>query len=386
MPIQWRQSAAGIVFLLAAVTACGCRPASQRNGKAELTTVAQVRKLSPESAIAGVPVHLRGIVTLSERAGAPLTIQDETGGISIAAAGNRFRADAGQLVEVRGFTGQGGNALVILGSEIHDQGRGRLPQPVPVTVRQLERGEKEYETVEIRDVARAIETGQGGRHEMDLVSEGRHVRIPIQFFAGADAGLLIDAKVRVRGVPAGSFDAEKHPLHLRVWTPSLATIFIEEPAPADPYASTPISLRRLELLSPEQASGHRFKVKATIIPAKEGILNVRDATGDAFVEASSSEGFHPGDRVEIAGFAPPEGGSARLEQAIVRRIDPPAGATSQELRLLTSVAALRKTSLEEARLAPPVLLRGVVTFFDPAWVLLFIQDKSGGVFVNLQGR
>jgi PAS domain-containing protein len=50
--------------------------------------------------------------------------------------------------------------------------------------------------------------------------------------------------------------------------------------------------------------------------------------------------------------------------------------------VLTNAAQVHALSRQEAALGQPVRVAGVVTFFEPAWGILFIQDASGGVFVT----
>ena len=54
-------------------------------------------------------------------------------------------------------------------------------------------------------------------------------------------------------------------------------------------------------------------------------------------------------------------------------------------RTFTTAAGLRRETERDALLGVPVRLRGVVTYFDPAWRLMFVQDDSAGIFVDLQG-
>jgi len=56
-----------------------------------------------------------------------------------------------------------------------------------------------------------------------------------------------------------------------------------------------------------------------------------------------------------------------------------------DLRAFTRAADLRNERNRDALLGAPVHLRGVVTYFDPAWRLLFVQDDSAGIFVDLHG-
>jgi PAS domain S-box-containing protein len=54
--------------------------------------------------------------------------------------------------------------------------------------------------------------------------------------------------------------------------------------------------------------------------------------------------------------------------------------------LLTRVVDVRRLTPREARRSYPVRLRGVVTYYDPEWHNLFIQDDSGGIYVELKSH
>src|SRR5262245_36760089 len=49
---------------------------------------------------------------------------------------------------------------------------------------------------------------------------------------------------------------------------------------------------------------------------------------------------------------------------------------------LTRIQQVRALSPEQASWNPPVRLRGVVTFHDPHWSVLFVQDAGAAVFVS----
>ena len=55
-----------------------------------------------------------------------------------------------------------------------------------------------------------------------------------------------------------------------------------------------------------------------------------------------------------------------------------------DLPVLTEAGAIRALSAEEAGRHYPVRLRAIVTYADPAWSMLFVQDESGGVYVDSQ--
>ena len=52
-----------------------------------------------------------------------------------------------------------------------------------------------------------------------------------------------------------------------------------------------------------------------------------------------------------------------------------------EAPTLADVASIRRLSPSEAAKAYPVSLQGVITYFDPNWELVFLQDESAGIFV-----
>jgi signal transduction histidine kinase/CheY-like chemotaxis protein len=53
--------------------------------------------------------------------------------------------------------------------------------------------------------------------------------------------------------------------------------------------------------------------------------------------------------------------------------------------LLTLASSIRNLSPAEAARHHPVRLRAVVTYVDNDWQMLFVQDSTGGVFVDIQG-
>lgn len=57
-----------------------------------------------------------------------------------------------------------------------------------------------------------------------------------------------------------------------------------------------------------------------------------------------------------------------------------------DLPLLTRVSDAHLLTFEEASKRYPVKLRAVVTYYDPEWDMLFVQDESGGIYVNMEGQ
>ena len=52
------------------------------------------------------------------------------------------------------------------------------------------------------------------------------------------------------------------------------------------------------------------------------------------------------------------------------------------LPALTNAVQVLKLSHDEASQGHPVRLQGVITYYDPHWHFMFIQDVTAGIFVN----
>lgn len=55
---------------------------------------------------------------------------------------------------------------------------------------------------------------------------------------------------------------------------------------------------------------------------------------------------------------------------------------TQDLPVLKKATEVRQLSEQEARRGYPVQLRGVVTYYDRDWFLLFVQDSTAGIFIS----
>ena len=87
------------------------------------------------------------------------------------------------------------------------------------------------------------------------------------------------------------------------------------------------------------------------------------------VPAAESPGNRPRDRIVIASLGDVD--------ALGARTAAPPGAR----RLLTTAAAIKGLSPNEAALGHAVALRAQITAIDPAWTVLFVQDATAGIFV-----
>jgi len=62
-----------------------------------------------------------------------------------------------------------------------------------------------------------------------------------------------------------------------------------------------------------------------------------------------------------------------------------AGQAQSDRRVLRTIREVNQLSNIEARNAYPVQLEGTVTYSDPEWGLLFVEDPTGAIYVNVHG-
>jgi len=67
-------------------------------------------------------------------------------------------------------------------------------------------------------------------------------------------------------------------------------------------------------------------------------------------------------------------------------VRPGAAPQPRKLRLLTTAAQVHALSSQEAAEGYPLRLRATVTYHSRVNWLLFVQDSSDGIFVDLRGQ
>ncbi|MEO5819569.1 MAG: response regulator [Vicinamibacteraceae bacterium] len=143
--------------------------------------------------------------------------------------------------------------------------------------------------------------------------------------------------------------------------------------------------------------GRRLEVRGTLQEAKmvQGRLRgVLDAGGSPLViwvrtgSVSDAAGL-VGQRMRVRGVALRATAASRQRQESELFVDnladllldPPAVASA----IITDADAIRRLSNFDSSLRHRVHLRGVVTYVDPAWRLVFVHDGTAGVYVNTEG-
>jgi diguanylate cyclase (GGDEF)-like protein len=223
---------------------------------------------------------------------------------------------------------------------------------------------------------------------LDLRAYGVAVRLKVPASSSVITDDWIDSEIRASGVLSRTRDANGVAADPTLWVWDASAI--ETSIPARPRAGLPVTpIRSLLALDPASLPAHRVRIRGA--PGGDG-LTVADKTGKIEVRMAQSgldadlPHLHNVPELDLAGFLVSENGRPMLDRAVQVHTagDGAPGQTLPPSRILTTALGVHSLPLAAAQLGYPVHLRAVVTFFDPVAHLLFVQDSTDGVFVNLR--
>lgn len=354
-----RAAWAATVALLAAPLAAGAVE------RVELTTAAAVRALTEAEARSPRAVLLRGIVVgAADPEGIAFVIQDQTEGIYVQAPADlAVGVTRGDRVEIEGVTDPGGFAPYVVASSVRKLGSGPLPEPIRVTLDELNAGQMDAKWVEFTGIVRSVEpklasdvappppgtryaapstpAARAPEPKMKMKLASGSAQVIVQVNRELDPDAYVDAEVRVQGLCFNLHNHNRQFVRPFVQVPSGVAIVVERPPPEQPFCGEPrpaAGLLRFDQLTGKQ--GHRVHVRGVVVHHRPGaMLWVRDGDRSLRVETTQAGVLTPGDEVDVLGFPALGGYSAILEDAVFRRRS--AGAPPEPHVLTDVSSALR---------------------------------------------
>ncbi|HVN03473.1 MAG TPA: sensor domain-containing diguanylate cyclase [Bryobacteraceae bacterium] len=365
-----------VAVALAALYAGACARAPYASPEA-LTSVAQIRRLPPERIYAGVEAHLRGVVTYAFSNEESCFIQDSTGGIRIQLRRGQMVGESGNEMEVWGKVTSAGDTPALSEPRFQLLESEALPAAEPFSAEPRKAGGLLYRRVSVTGVVQSAVDSYTDFTTLALRTGDAAVRIKAASPTFSDPERLIDSEIRIEGVLValpGSGDSDT----AAIWAPDLAQVVVLKPAPS-PRESPPRSIASLRGLARRQLPAHRILIQGRLEAAPGG-LSITDATGRIPVIPGTAAIPQAGGARALAGFAALRNGRLVLVNAVdLARV----AAHPLELPVQTTAGAIHRLSSEEASRRYPVKLRGVVTYADAFNGVLFVQDRTEGIFVSL---
>ncbi len=364
----------GIMFQLA------CDSTVYSRHPREIHSVAELRRLGVDEVRSQILVRIRGYIAVSDPSWNVMILQDEAGN-GARVDSTEFSVPVNQFVEVTGVAAAGGNTPAIAKPIVHWLGTGKPPEAHPITLDQLLDAGNQYKQVVIDGVMQATLADHNNRIAGLMSVRGTLVSVRIIDQATIDVNALVDTEVRIKGIVETNYDVFGKATQLTLWVLRGSDVTMETSPPN--ASALPIrSIASLLHSSAEKLPRHRVRLHGQVFTDKSGSkLSIRDETGVLPFELAPSSSFETGQALDVVGFLGFGSGGFSLGNAIVARFVEARDDSARELEP-TTVAQVHSLTPEEASRASPVHLRGVITFFDSGYGMLFVQDATGGTFID----
>jgi diguanylate cyclase (GGDEF)-like protein len=299
----------------------------------ELTTVRSVRALTPDQASQARPVRLRGVVTVLSGWKTSFFFQDATAGISVNRSSDSPAIQSGQQVEIRGVTGPGSFAPLIVAQSVTLLGKGKLPPARLFGLEQLAGGKQDSQWLAMRGIVRsAVVKPSWGRPVLFLeidIGGGNLVTVRVHDFSETGLDRLPASTVSVRGVCGTVFNDKRQFVGLRLFVASLDDVHVEQPAPAKPFDIPIRPLDSLLQFGDRTGAIQRIRVRGIVTYSQPGRgLYLQDGTQGVFVQSGQSTPVALGSLLEAVGYPAAGRYSPKLDDAVFRVVgaaQPPAG-------------------------------------------------------------
>jgi signal transduction histidine kinase/CheY-like chemotaxis protein len=265
-----------------------------------LTSTNEIHALPAAMAARGYPVRLRAQVTYFSPASRLMFVQDPGGGVFVVSQSIRDRNfHAGQVLELRGTTGPGDFAPVVIGTEATVVGESPFPRPRTDEEEQAFSGLRDSSWVALTGRVESLGEYEGHR-TMSLVWGSHRFQVHV-LEADTLPTTLLDSTVRVEGVCGAVFNFKRQLLGIQLFIPHPR--FIHTLAPAGESGQKgAIRIADLMQFQPRQMPGGRATLRGVVLASlRQGPTVIRDDSGGVVIQQHPAIALKPGDEVEVQG-------------------------------------------------------------------------------------
>jgi diguanylate cyclase (GGDEF)-like protein len=336
----------------------------------------------------GARVHLLGVVTYADNPQNRFWIQDETGAVAIGVNPARAGVYVGETVSVeatktarydplRGPNSVGLKDFRISAARV----QVKLPPPFAISVDDFPTPERNGVRVRVNAIVRAAKLDGVGRGTMRIAGSGFEVGM-IVAKPGDGLARLVDAEIRITGVPEEERDSQGGVVSQILWVPSIDDVQVVRAAPD----TSPLDTIRTLYVDQPKGLWHRVRIRGRVAAAFPNSLSISDRWGAIECQVSQPHALKPGTAVEATGFPSRDGLRIDLKYAVARAIpDDAADRGGPAPPVLRTIKSVRELTPARAATGLPVRVRGVITFVDPIWQQLYLQDATEGIYVKYSG-
>ncbi|MEM9666405.1 MAG: response regulator [Bacteroidota bacterium] len=296
----------------------------QETTRPVLTSIEQVRTLTPDEASRGYPVDIEASVTfwdlLPDRyvGGNYGFVQSGATGIFVITEEQTEPYAFGDRIRLRGRTAPGDFAPILMIEETQRRAARTPPTPATTGFAQLFTGHYDGRLVQVegmvRDVHKSFDrlTVQHGRYRFIVVLPG-----PV---STQEARALLDTRIRVTGACGAVFNEVGQISGLRIFPASLDQITVLDRV-SNPEAFPPQPISTLLQFNPQHVPGNPVRVRGTVTwVGSNGQFIMQDSTRGVLVYSRLGTSLAPGQYVDVVGYEEAGDLTPRLRDARVRRL------------------------------------------------------------------
>ncbi len=290
-----------------------------------LTSIREVRSLSPSQAKLGYPVRLRATITYFDPTQNAMFMQDATTGIWALWPTPTLTPAAGDLVELQAKTTFTDFAPDLTDLHLKRVGRAALPVPDKASFEQMAGTLEDSRWVEFEGSVRQAEYLHRTPGErvlwMDVAVPGGHIDVSIPWDGSPVSPHLVDATVRIRGVCGANFNPKGQLVGVQMYVPDLQQVTILKTSSTNLAAGLPTPIGQVQRFGSQNTLGHRVKLGGvvTAVLRNRGFY-LEDSSGSIYVESRQANDLQYGDFVETLGFVAFADAHLKLEDGSVQRL------------------------------------------------------------------
>ncbi|WP_221029872.1 hypothetical protein [Actomonas aquatica] len=287
----------------------------------QFTLSRRVLGLAPEVANEKLPVELDGVITWSHPESPFLYLQDTSGGIGVYVGSNHPEIPKfGTRVTLRGTTGLGDFAPVVIANSFTETGTIELPTARPITLDAAATGIYEAQWVSLTGYLHRVVPG-ANRTLLDLSTIAGDFRavLPETFDFTDQEGAI----VTVEGVCTALTDERGRVTSIRLWVPSREQLRIEIPFPENPFALPLVPLADFGRFGTVEYYRRHVRVTGTVLAStRDRVVLIQQGPSTLRLLRRDDHPLRAGDRVDAVGLPTRSDQSFALREAQIRVVGP----------------------------------------------------------------
>ncbi|HEY9155832.1 MAG TPA: hypothetical protein VIM69_11920, partial [Opitutaceae bacterium] len=275
----------------------------------------QILTLSPEEAMRGYPVALKGVVTWANPHAPFFFVADASGSVRVEYDKKTQKAPSlADRVQLTGETQRGRFAPSVRLKTLDSSAQIPLLAPERASLQEAMTGVKENHLISLEGyVAHVNHNGAWG--ELECLTEGGPFLgiVPWDKTLGSYVGSVLE----ISGVASAVTNDLRELTGLKVYVADAASLVVRERRSADPFALPLRSIASLRRFSTSKQINRLVRVSGTVVYARTGDeVCIQDGSAALRIYTPDTVNFQPGDVVSAVGLPVRDGVNLTLQRSV----------------------------------------------------------------------